>query len=414
MSEWRLIVEFTKYNRFLSLKFMSIDTDKAQIISAVAPIFFLYVSYAIKFTFNIEANALREGMTVGVMLLSVVLFCISYSWSKQKAIKNLIFSYFFLITLILVNALVFSEKFLFTTELIWPFTIGLPIMLALSQIKDFSKLREILRVMSRIILTSSVVPFFAAIGKGDVYDMVLSYHLLLPILVLVSDIAQKRYIISSLVLVLIGLMIIISFGSRGPMFVLVLFILAFVAFNSSLKFSSKLVMLFMMIVVSIVGSLFFESTIKWLIDILARFDVESRFLNTFVIIENEGKIAFLTGRELLYLHSIELIIDNPLFGVGFFVDRYYLDGTYPHNLILELFLHFGIPLGLFLFIGFFFYSIYILSSKNDSEFKLIYMLYFSYALGHLLISGSYLTSWALAGCLGLMLSNSKRFIGERS
>lgn len=394
---------------------MSINTDKARIITAVAPIFFLYVSYAIKFTFNIHSNALREGMTLSVMMLSVALFCSTYSWSKKSAIKNLIFVYFLLIILILVSALAFGDKFIFNTELIWPFTIGLPIMLTLSQIKDFSKFKAILRVTSRIMLASSVVPFFVAIRKGDVYDMVLSYHLLLPILVLISDIAQKRYIISSLVLVLIGLMMIISFGSRGPILVIVLFILTLVAFNTSIKLSSKTLILFIMIVVSFVGVRFFENIIEWIIGFLDRFDVESRLLNTFLLINSEGASGFLTGRDALYLQSIELISDNPLYGIGFYVDRYYLDGTYPHNIIIELFLHFGIPLGFLLFISLLCYSFYILSSrKNGSEFKLIYMIYFSYALGHLLISGSYLTSWALAGCLGLILSNSKRLISERS
>jgi O-antigen ligase len=121
------------------------------------------------------------------------------------------------------------------------------------------------------------------------------------------------------------------------------------------------------------------------------------------------------GRDLLIKHSVHLIIDNPIFGVGIYHDRILLatlmgaplseaTGWYPHNLIIELLLQFGLILGGVMIVCFFL-TIYraVLKSRNNDYLDIL-LSFIGFAFLPLLFSESYLRSGLFFILLGLSIN----------
>lgn len=66
-------------------------------------------------------------------------------------------------------------------------------------------------------------------------------------------------------------------------------------------------------------------------------------IKTYNFIEEEGIVAILNGRDSIYIRSLELFLQSPIWGhgIGIYGDIY---GTYPHNLFLQILTEGGIIL----------------------------------------------------------------------
>lgn len=53
-----------------------------------------------------------------------------------------------------------------------------------------------------------------------------------------------------------------------------------------------------------------------------------------------------SGRDEIFVKAIDLIINNFLFGIGIGGFESYMDGSYTHNIFLQLFCELGVPLGI--------------------------------------------------------------------
>ena len=87
-----------------------------------------------------------------------------------------------------------------------------------------------------------------------------------------------------------------------------------------------------------------------------------------------------SGRMELYKDAIDVIVNNP-FGIGIFgylkEIKYAFLGYYPHNIFLEIGMHWGI-LGLVIFIVFFIYflkRIFDIKEKNYRVFLILLILF---------------------------------------
>lgn len=122
------------------------------------------------------------------------------------------------------------------------------------------------------------------------------------------------------------------------------------------------------------------------------------------------------GRDMLLSETISLIKARPLAGYGLFGDRYVLETvlnvkTYPHNIALEVLLHFGVIVGSFILLRLFLLIVRAYSSKNQTEHMLV-LLFTFLILGRYFFSGSYLNE-ALFYCYvgvmaGICCSNTQR------
>lgn len=102
---------------------------------------------------------------------------------------------------------------------------------------------------------------------------------------------------------------------------------------------------------------------------------------------------------------IDNILNNNLWGHGIFGDRYFLDGTYAHNIFLEVWLDFGIILGTLVLL---FLIVFITKTFLRSNDKKLFLLFFSLGFMPLLVSGSYLISIMFSILIGFLIMSNKQ------
>ncbi len=187
---------------------------------------------------------------------------------------------------------------------------------------------------------------------------------------------------------------ILTIGSRGPVLCIVVFLLLFVFFHKS-EITKNYAFFLLFVIVGLVLIVFgLKLILSLLISVLGKFGIYSRTLSYFL------ERPTYTGREVVWASAIKRIIEQPLLGWGIGVDTS-LEGFYPHQLFLELLLHFGIPIGGFL-------SVVVLSLTIKTIFvsrknEVLSMIMFSYGFIPLMLSSEYLvwpSFWAfLALCI---------------
>lgn len=155
---------------------------------------------------------------------------------------------------------------------------------------------------------------------------------------------KKKYLILSLVAVIL----IFFFGSRFSFMGSFLGIL-FLSFKSySKKFQNKLLIIGIIslpFIITMYSKL--REIIEMLIEILKKFKISTLSLQRLLFsLKGDGK-AILTGRDFIYEETLKIFYENPVFGVGIFGFKNNPlfatnDVFYPHNILLELILQYGI------------------------------------------------------------------------
>ncbi|MBD5549661.1 MAG: O-antigen ligase family protein, partial [Lachnospiraceae bacterium] len=155
---------------------------------------------------------------------------------------------------------------------------------------------------------------------------------------------------------------------------------------------------------------FLQRVMSW----LSIYFTKSRTISLFA----EGKFFYAASRDKYYSFVLEQIRNAPTKIRGIYSDRIYLGeyfqrtdpaeifGSYSHNFFLEILFQFGMW-GILLLIGYGIAVIYTIRKvKKDGSIsmKTMYIVFASYAMGQLLISGSYLTSMSFGIFTGLLFS----------
>ena len=217
------------------------------------------------------------------------------------------------------------------------------------------------------------------LGEEIGYSMSFGYAILLPSLFLFS---QSK--ILDKILCFILFLSILILGSRGPIVV----ILAFIIYN--ILFISK-------------ASNFLRFTIVLaLVGLSALFlpeDVDMFQQSRTVDLATSGEfLSHTSGRDDIQEVVKEKILERPVLGWGVGSDRKFVEG-YSHNIFLEVFLHYGILGGGLLFIFLFGYLLKLyrnkslLSLQDGREF---FVTMFLFGFVPMLVSGSYLYNYNFA------------------
>lgn len=155
-------------------------------------------------------------------------------------------------------------------------------------------------------------------------------------------------------------------------------------------------------IIVIVGYILFRNpwhVLGMMIASLGFLFVDLSWLNDFVIFQrfsvfSEGDLGM---RDLLFLQVIELIKNEPGClvvgcGFGYFQSYYgYPYGMYPHNIILELLVSYGLPLTLFFsFLGILGVRSFV---KSQHEMKEFFLAFYIYILLVNMKSGGLFTDW---------------------
>jgi hypothetical protein len=332
-----------------------------------------------------------ESTTIYRVLLTAIPLSVAIVITLYRKWPIFLFVYGITIIVLLLNEIVYpqNEQFLWPLSLRFLLPIVIPSALCLMFISDVEVVEKVIYKISwgtTFLTLFYVVNIFLGTINLAYYNMSFSYALLLPILTLYS----KKNIYSLIASAFLFITILVI-GSRGAAIIFVLFII-YDIFQSNKK---NAIILFILS-----GVLFFM--IPLLAQWLENKGISSRTLNLLT----SGNINHMAGRDYIYNKMINIFWSDPLTGIGLFGDRFYLKGSYSHNLILELFLNWGL-IGATLIIFFFLRKIVLTFKQSDKNYKIILVKYFFAGVLPLMVSGSYLTDYDLGIFIGILYLISK-------
>ena len=229
------------------------------------------------------------------------------------------------------------------------------------------------------IVTGKAVEYIGADGRfmGNAsMDTIAFGHLGTTITILALALFYQRdtrlwHKLLSIGAIITGLFISIAAGSRGALVALIICFIAYMYMNGH-KMKA-------LIGLPVLAGLFFL-LLPILNDILISFDNQAleRLYNS-IYAPNSMETGVTSGRDVLYQHAFENILDNPIWGSSLFIK-----GEYVHNSILESFLGLGIFGGLlYLFIiGYTLITAFRMAEKDKRNLfaSLLFIQYLAYSM----------------------------------
>lgn len=323
------------------------------------------------------------------VFFSVLFVLFSVPWIVYRKFLLLILVYFFFSFLFSFSVFQNSAvlEYVLSEGIRFTLSICLPIFLSLVSIRNWDIFYKVafqismfvafIGLLYLILLLTGNLPM-----KANIYDMGLGYSLLIPALFLFWHKGKFGVFVALLLTILILLL-----GSRGPLLPIALFI-----FVQRLVLGSINEKFFLFILLIIIICSF-----NFVINLLQDYGINSRTLELLV----EGEMDSDSGRGDIYLVIVNKISDCPIFGHGMFSDRVFLDGSYCHNILLELFMNFGYFIPIFFIIVMIFLICMCMKHSTKLELTLL-LLFFLASIVPLLVSGSYLTDFRLPLFLGYL------------
>lgn len=173
---------------------------------------------------------------------------------------------------------------------------------------------------------------------GDVdtseYNMELAYSIL-PHVLMVSWRALKSFVILNIAPMLLGLMLLLSFGTRGPVICAIVFIAIYLLFIRPSKYQKT--MRIITVACAVYAMSFLDQFMTFMQLMTFQLGMSTRIFDKYF----EGELEDSSGRDYIRETLLrELSIDNSLFGHGVLGSYPYVN-TYPHNIVLEFLFSFG-------------------------------------------------------------------------
>lgn len=173
---------------------------------------------------------------------------------------------------------------------------------------------------------------------GDVdtseYNMELAYSIL-PHVLMVSWRALRRFVLLNIAPMLLGLMLLLSFGTRGPVICAIVFIAIYLLFIRPSKYQKT--MRIITVACAVYAMSFLEQFMTFMQLMTFQLGMSTRIFDKYF----EGELEDSSGRDYIRETLLrELSIDNSLFGHGVLGSYPYVN-TYPHNIVLEFLFSFG-------------------------------------------------------------------------
>lgn len=179
-------------------------------------------------------------------------------------------------------------------------------------------------------------------GSSDIdttdYNMSLSYNMLQHVL-LVSWITLKERKLWQLPFMILGILLLLSLGTRGPLLCMIVFITTYVLFFQQIKYKNTI--RFMVITLAFVAITYLEQIALFFQALIIQYGMSTRIFDKYLNGEIEVSDARDYIKDTLY-H--ELNCDTNGLGFGLCGSYKYV-GTYPHNMFLEFWFSFGWVIG---------------------------------------------------------------------
>lgn len=360
---------------------------------------------------NVAASLFIDGMmgnamtiVIGVIFWLYLLAHFHYMilGITKAAILFVIAMFVFIIT-ILFGASRNSEIY---TRFLWFFAFSVPLFGIMARATDsriILKESEICIGFSSAIAVLTIIMSAGKGIKGD-YSMALGYALLYPSLLLLWRI-RCNWKLSDIILLAINAFVIVSYGSRGQILCIGIFLLVNTFIGGNRVTTKKILLVLALMSVMLLLFVYLEEVLKYVIQKLDDLGISSRSLGYFL--EKQGY----TGREIVWNAALQRIQEKPLTGWGLGVDIS-KDGFYPHQLFLEFMLHFGCAIGGVA-------SIYVILKVIQNviicrEHDVLTLMLCCYGVVPLMLTSEYLVWPSFWAFMGLCIGRKRRIKGAPS
>ena len=338
-----------------------------------------------------------------------IILCIVFSlpYILQYVRPQDLFFYFVPVLIVCLTYLLYSVNEDYINENLWSMLgIAFPMFyLGLSYNHDICKKDLFWFSLLGVVTMSAYQIYYINSGRIVAQDNMDAAYKVLPSILYLGYWAFERKRPGYWILFILSTVLLFIFGTRGPLLAVAVFItFEIVARLIISKASVKRYILFFVIVILIFAVLSTNLIIEFM-EFLSQCFEEIGFSTRIFDMFIEGDIAFDNGRNILKESIIKAIGEKPILGYGIFGDRVIIEGSYVHNIILELWCDFGIFIGSALMIALIVLIIKALKcSKDYTVFYFILML-ISLVFTKLMLSGSYLTEQYLFFLIGLSVKS---------
>ena len=326
-----------------------------------------------------------EATTVYRVVLTAIPMIVAMVITLARNPVRFIVGYIVSIVLLLFTMTVFPENtpFVASQGMRFLLPVVIPSFLCLTVVYDYKIVEKSLYIISWLVMALVLLyiyGFFMGIVFITSYNLAFSFACVLPFVAFYSHRKFYDWIVCFVLFVLV-----IAIGARGA----ALCMASYVVFDL-FQHKSRGRFLILIIIVTFVVSLPLLN--HWLLSI----GISSRSLDMLL----NGDITSDSGRGFIRRYFINELLEHPFLGIGLFGDRLLEGVVYCHNIILEIFLDFGIPLGgLFVFVGLI--KLLFLYFKSDVVNRNKIIGYFCALVLPFMTSGSYLISSEFAIFVGL-------------
>ena len=204
------------------------------------------------------------------------------------------------------------------------------------------------------------------------------------------------------------------YGTRGPILCIIVYIAFYLIHRfskttSKRKFALILMGLLILAVILVYDDLFVKIA-SLISNIFERFGFSTRIFDFYV----SGDVAISKGRDYLTNQVIDAISENLVFGYGFMGDQYLL-GVYCHNLILEIWCHYGVVLGSLVMVAMAVLSVSaLIKSRGNKKIFFFVVMLMSMVYVKLMLSNSYTLEPYFYFMMGIFVAVNRKFYKIRS
>lgn len=283
------------------------------------------------------------------------------------------------------------------------FLYAIPVYVCVFVTDDLEDIEKPLKVFGIIIACTYFLSVFQQYNQSSAsveadYQWI-SYGLLVPYIFFLGK--DKRKVFDYILIVSI-LLVLLFFGGRGPVLCAMLAII----YRMLDRAKENQWMIVLMCLLVAVIFFYYQNILDFVVEI----SKEYNFSGSILKYSAKGDVFSDSGRNSIHEIAKEIIADHKWIGCGLGADRYYLGsygfryGNYPHNLIYELCIHYGIPGGALIFIVLVYNILKVHANRrlNRGAFILFEICFFSTGFLILLFSSSYLASPLFFAMLALM------------
>lgn len=215
------------------------------------------------------------------------------------------------------------------------------------------------------------------------YNMDLAYNML-PHVLLITWIALKELKLWQIPLMLLGFIMILSLGTRGPLLCLILFVAVYLFFFKQSKHQKFLRVITLSITMLAIS--FLEEFMLIMQSIMVQLGMSTRIFDKYF----EGEVTSSTGRDYISDTLFRVLNNGSNIGGYGILGSYRFVDTYPHNLLLDFWFSFGWLLGSLLLIILLFIFIKALLTCKDEINKVFLLLLFCGSIVKLMLSSTFI------------------------